>query len=232
MENNIKQYLNSLNINITDEQLIKLSFLCELTLKKNEVMNLTAITDKDEFMIKMIVDSLLPLSCFSFNKGSAIDIGTGAGFPGLPLAVLLPNINFTLLDSTSKKIEHVKQTAKELGLNIKNSCLRAESFAKNNREQYDYAFARAVAPLNILLEIIIPLLKVDGYFFALKGPSVEQEILDSKIALKKLDCSLIEVKKFNLPNDMGERNIVIIKKNKITNKKYPRDYADIKNKSL
>lgn len=227
-----KEYLNNLNIDINEEEVDKLYQLTTLTLQKNEVMNLTAIKDSDEFLIKMIIDSLLPLSFLNLDGKKIIDIGTGAGFPGLPLSILNESGDFTLLDSTSKKIQHVKMMADHLNLNIKTISSRAEEFARNNREIFDIAFARAVAPLNILLEIIIPLLKVGGIFIALKGPTSQLEIKQSSNALKCLDAKINKIYTFNLPLDSGERNIIVIEKIGVSKKKYPRDYSFIKNKPL
>lgn len=232
MENKyLIDFLSNSHIDFSNEQIEKIEKLISLTLEKNEVMNLTSIVDEDEFLIKMILDSLLPLSITFFDDKKVIDVGTGGGFPGLPLAILSKG-DFTLIDSTGKKIEHIKEVAKELEINIHAISCRAEDYAKEHREEFDIATARAVAPLNILLEIIVPLLKVGGLFIALKGPTAGKEISICKKALKLLESEIVGTYKFELPNNSGERNIIVIKKLSKTKKTYPRDYSSIKSKPL
>lgn len=230
--NNLIKYLQLFKIRYTAEQVDKLLLLMSLTLKKNEVMNLTAIKDENEFIIKMLIDSLLPLSKDTFKAGKAIDVGTGAGFPGLPLKVFLPDVDFCLLDSTSKKINHIKEVAKELNVKISTSTKRMEIYAREVKEHYDYAFARAVADINILIEMVVPTLKVGGLFYVLKGPSSMEEIDRTKKALVALDSEILYIENFLLPEEMGARNIIVIRKNKPSKKKYPRNYSDIKSKTL
>ena len=215
------------NIACSSETYDELVLFMKKTLEVNEQFNLTAIKDEDSFMEKMILDSSLASLPFDFSNKKIIDVGTGAGFPGLVLYILNKNIHMTLLDSTAKKINHLKNYCLEKKYDVKTICDRAENYSRAHNEEYDFATARAVAHLSILLELIIPLLKVNGYFIALKGPGVEEEIKESEKAFKKLGCVLENNISYSLPS--GEkRNLVIVKKLSKTNKKYPRTYDQIK----
>ena len=202
------------------------------TLETNQKFNLTAIENEDEFIEKMIFDSALVFSGHSLSNKSCIDIGTGAGYPGMVLKILDPSIQMTLLDSTKKKIDYLKQFADEKGIVINTFAGRAEDYARLNIEKFDYATARAVAGLPVLLELITPLLKVGGELIALKGAGFEKELQLSRSALKKLDMEIIKVKEFELPYSKEQRAIIHIRKNKKTAKKYPRDYSEIKRQPL
>ena len=220
--------LNKRDIPCNEETAIKLEAFMKHILMWNEKFNLTAIKDEEAFMEKMIFDSAIGLTDLDLSNKKVLDIGTGAGFPGVVLYLLNPEIDITLLDSTAKKINLLKDYANENGYKYQTVVSRAEDYAKANREKYDYVFARAVAPLNILLELALPLLKVGGTFIALKGPGVEQEIEESQNALKKLSARVGKIIVDELPESLESRNIVYIIKDKETNKKYPRDYKDIK----
>ena len=210
----------------------KLEKLMNLTLAANEKFNLTAIKDEDSFRELMIYDSLLPLKYFDFSNKTVIDVGTGAGFPGLPLAICSSG-NFTLLDSTNKKIKHICSVIDELSIkNVKPVTARIEEFDNDNRESFDFAIARAVAPLNILVELVLPLLKIGGSFIAMKGAIGLEEIELANNAIKKLGGELGIVKTDYLPESKEKRILIEIKKIKATNKKYPRQYGEIKNKPL
>ena len=210
----------------------QLESLMRDTLLTNEKFNVTAITDEDKFRELMLYDSLTVLKYVSFAGKNVLDVGTGAGYPGLPLMIASDG-NFTLLDSTKKKVDHINEYIKENELkNGSAVCFRVEDYAKENGETFDYVIARAVASLNILLELCMPLLKVGGVFIAMKGAKAEEEIELSKNAFKKLDAEIIELVKFNLPISKEERNIILIRKNKKTNKRYPRSYSEIKKQPL
>lgn len=226
----LKQELNLRNINIDDNQLSSLISLMKDTLETNEKFNLTAIKDEDAFLEKMIFDSAISLEHLDLTNKKVIDVGTGAGFPGLVLYILNPNMDLTLLDSTKKKIDYLAEYANSHNYKINCVSARAEEF--DHKEVYDYAFARAVAPLNILLELIIPMLKVDGTFIALKGQGFDNEIRDSEKAFKKLNCHLHKIIEDELPESKEKRYMIYIKKDKATNKKYPRSYSDIKKMPL
>ena len=226
-----KELLELINyqfIKCNAEQVDSLFSLMDKTLEANEKFNLTAIKDRDQFVEKMIFDSALVLKDLELKDKSIIDIGTGAGFPGMVIAILEPEAQVTLLDSTNKKINHLINLSKELNVKTTSICDRAESFALANREKYDYATARAVAPLNILLELIIPILKVGGTFLAMKGAGYEDELNASDKALKKLSCRIESIYECNLPVSNEKRAIIRIVKDAPTNKKYPREYKEIK----
>ena len=220
--------LNKHDINCDEKQLALLMTIMESTLEANERFNLTAIKEPDVFIEKMIFDSVLSLYDTDLAGKSIIDVGTGAGFPGLVIKILSPESKVVLLDSTKKKIDYLLDFAKENNLSIRGVSERAEEHAQKNREKYDYATARAVAPLNILLELIIPMLKVNGTFIALKGSGYEQEVNESEKAFKKLNCKIDHINEFELPESKEKRAIIYIKKLKETNKKYPRQYNEIK----
>ncbi len=202
------------------------------TLDTNEKFNLTAIKDEDSFRELMIYDSLLPLSFFNFDGKKVLDVGTGAGYPGLPLAVSTKG-DFTLLDSTKKKIDHINEYVSNNGIkNVKGVNARAEDFAKAHREEFDVVIARAVSSLNVLLELCLPLVKVGGVFIAMKGAKGNEEIEQSKRALACLYAEICEINEATLPISKEKRINIVISKKKATNKKYPREYKDIVNKPL
>lgn len=217
-------------INIDDSTIDKLEALISYTLEVNEKFNLTAITDEEEFRELMIYDSLLPMKYIDFNNKKVLDLGTGGGFPGLPL-LLCNNMKLTLLDSTAKKINHIEQYLLANNLEAKAVAARAEDYAKKNREKFDIVISRAVSKLNILLELAIPYLKVGGMLLALKGKNYQVEIDETKSTLKKLDAEIVDLHLDNLTNK-EERCLIVIKKNKVTKKKYPRSYSEIKSNPL
>ena len=224
--------LNKYGVSFEQSKVDLLFSFMDKTLKTNELFNLTAITNEEEFVEKMIFDSSLILANYSLSNKKGIDIGTGAGYPGMVLKILDPTIDMTLLDSTKKKIDYLNEFALANGIQIDSFSARAEEYSRQHIEEYDFATARAVASLPILLEIITPLLKVGGELIALKGPGYEVEIDKSKKALKKLNMEIVKVDTFELPYYRERRAIIHIKKNGPTNKKYPREYSDIKRQPL
>lgn len=225
--------LKKINIEITDTQLKQLNKYYELLVEYNKVMNLTGITEEEQVYLKHFYDSLTLTKVIDPKKEETLcDVGTGAGFPGLVIKILFPNLKVTLVDSLNKRIEFLKTVIKELELNnIEAIHARAEEYAQTNREKYDIVTSRAVAPLNILLEYNIPLLKEKKYFIAYKG-NISQEIIDSEHALKELNAKVEKIEEFLLPIEESNRTIILIKKEKKTNKKYPRKNAEIKKKPL
>ena len=210
----------------------KLESLMEITLSENQKFNLTAIKDEESFRELMIYDSLIPLKYFSFDGKKVLDVGTGAGFPGLPLAICSKG-NFTLLDSTAKKINHINNVYKTLDINNVNTVVaRVEDYASSHRETFDYVIARAVAPLNILIELCLPLVKVGGSFIAMKGSAGLDELKESKKAIDKIGGEVIVSYEDTLPKSGEKRILIEIKKIKPTNNKYPRQYSEIKKKPL
>ena len=225
----LKINLERIGLAPSDEQVDKLELFMHETLKANEQFNLTAIKDENKFRELMILDSAYPLKYFNFDDKKILDVGTGAGYPGMVLATLSSG-EFVLLDSTRKKVNFYGNFAlKNQYFNVKPVCDRAEFYAKSHREEYDIAVARAVAELSILLELILPTLKVNGYFIALKGSKAFEEIEKAKPALKKLGALIEQIDEYELPESCEKRINIIIKKIKETPAKYPREYTQIIN---
>lgn len=225
--------LKDKNLLINDEQILLLEKIMNNTISTNEKFNLTSITNEDDFREKMTYDSVLGLKYIEGQGKKIIDVGTGAGFPGLPLAVIDNKNKYYLLDSTKKKIDYIHDFVEQNNLtNIETINARVESYTQDHREFFDYAVARAVASLSILIETIVPLLKVGGVFIAYKGKNALEEIKEAKNAFNKLNCKLVSSNFEILPFCNEKRFILIIKKEKETNKKYPRDYSLILSKPL
>lgn len=231
--NEFIEQLKLINIVIDDKQIEQLNKYYEMLIEYNKVMNLTGITEKKQVYLKHFYDSLTIAKIINLeNEDNLCDIGTGAGFPGLVIKILFPKLKVTLVDSLNKRIEFLKKVIKELKLdNIEAIHERAEEFAKKNREKYDVATTRAVAPLNILLEYTVPILKENKHFIAYKG-NISQEINNSKDAFNKLNCQIEKIEEFKLPIEESVRNLIKIKKIKKTNIKFPRKYSEIKSKPL
>ena len=196
----------------------------ELLLEWNEKINLTAITDENDIVLKHFVDSLTIKKYISENE-KIIDIGTGAGFPGIPLAIMNKYNEITLMDSLNKRIVFLNDVIDKLKLNnVKAIHSRAEELArnKNHREKYDVAVSRAVANLSTLVEYMLPFVRIGGKCICMKGPNIEEELKNAKKAIKELGGEVIKIENFKLPESDNERNIVIIKKIRETSSKYPR----------
>ncbi len=220
----LKQKLNEFNIEISDNQLEKFDKYMQLLLEWNEKINLTAIIEPDEVKIKHFLDSLTVLEYIN-DEDKVIDIGTGAGFPGIPLKIMKPNAKITLLDSLNKRINFLNLVIEELGLkNIEAIHGRAEEFARNKlyREKYDVAVSRAVANLSTLTEYMLPFVKVGGRCICMKGANLKEELDKAKNAIQELGGKIEIIDNFYLSNNDNERNILIIKKIKETKSKYPR----------
>lgn len=187
----------------------------------NEKVNLTNIVEKYDVFTKHFLDSLLPIVEIPENA-SVVDVGTGAGFPGLPLKIVREDIELTLVDSLNKRIAFLNMICDKLKIKSNNVHSRAEDFAKTNREKFDIATARAVAKLNTLLEYLLPLVKIGGHVIAYKGSNYQEELNDAKNAIEILGGEIVKTLPFSLPNETGERNIIIIKKIKPTPTEYPR----------
>ena len=197
----------------------------------NEKMNLTAITDEPEIVEKHFYDCLLPTDHDLLDDKLICDLGTGAGFPGMVWAIAYPKCVVTLVDATGKKCMFLNEVIKELNLTnafVVNS--RGEDL--DMREYFDIVTARAVAPLNILLEVCVPLIKEKGLMIAMKGAKGKEELADAKKAVQKLYLKVININEQALPNDEGVRYNIILKKEKKTEKKYPRSWAEIQKKPL
>ncbi len=187
----------------------------------NERVNLTAITEHDEVFNKHFLDSILGMNEIP-TGASVIDIGAGAGFPSLPLKIVRPDIRLTMLDSLGKRITFLDLVTKELGVQSTNVHSRAEDYAVKNRERYDVAVARAVASLNTLLEYLLPFVRVGGIVLAYKGSNADDELSLAHTAISTLGGKVEKILKFTLPNNAGERNIIVIRKIKPTPARYPR----------
>lgn len=229
-ENEFIKELEKLSIFLTEEQLFKLDKFYELLISWNEKINLTRIVSKEDVYLKHFYDSLTLIKEIDLNKDlSLCDVGTGAGFPGIVLKIVFPNLKITLIDALQKRINYLKEVINELELkDIVAIHARSEDYAKNNYEKFDIVTARAVANLRILSEICIPMVKVNGYFIAMKS-SVLDEINESKSILNALNSTIINVNNFTLPYENSQRNLVKIQKNDKTSQKYPRKFDKIKN---
>ena len=213
-------------VTLTDKQIEQFEKYYELLVEWNKVMNLTGITEFDEVMQKHFVDSVAAAKYAEMEKvNRLIDVGTGAGFPGIPLKIVYPHIQVTLLDSLNKRIKFLDEVVDNLGLiGIETVHGRAEDAAKKAeyREQFDLSVSRAVANLASLTEYCLPFIKVGGKFVSYKSVSVDEEITQSKKAVYVLGGEIGKVEKFNLPESDMERSLVIIEKKRSTPKKYPR----------
>lgn len=223
-----------LGISVTDEMLSRFEKLAFLLVEQNKTMNLTAITDPDGIAVKHFADSISALSAADFPQGAKVlDVGTGAGFPSIPLLIARPDLDMTMIDSTAKKLKYVSSAVESLGLTAEVLHTRAEEAGQNKeyREKFDIVCSRAVAALNVLCEYCLPFVKVGGVFLAMKGAKAQEEIADAKAAIKTLGGKIIDEKSFTL-SDGGERTIVVIKKISQVPPKYPRVSAQIAKKPL
>ncbi len=229
----IKQYINPSLSELQEKQV--LTYFVHL-LEVNRYMNLTAITDYDQMMELHLLDSISVLPYLPIEENlQIIDIGTGAGLPGLPLKIFRPDFDLTLLDATKKRLSFLDECLHLTGLEEKAKTLhgRAEEISrqKKYRESYDIAIARAVASLNVLVELCLPLVKLNGFFIAMKGNST-QEIKEAEKAIELLGGDIADVIDFQLPISKASRSLILIQKIEETKPKYPRHAAKIKNMSL
>lgn len=230
----LKAGVNEIGTQLDSYAIDRFDSYAERLVRWNEHINLTAITDPDEIVIKHFVDSLYPLRYVQMKPGQKlIDIGTGAGFPALPLLIVNPGLEVNFVDSVGKKLGFVKDVLRNSGLIAVTTHRRAEEISRDDeyREQYDYATARAVAPLNVLCEYAMPFVKVGGLFIALKGSSGEEELHNARSAIKTLGGELAKFDEYTLPNG-DKRSIVIIRKISQTPTKYPRKSKKIDSKPL
>ena len=225
-EDILRQGIKDFGIEVNDQMISDLKTYREILVDWNQKMNLTGIEEEKEVFIKHFLDSISAVSNGYIKDGiSLIDVGTGAGFPGLPLKICLQNIKLTLLDSLNKRINFLQEVSNTVNLkDIEFIHGRAEDFGKNEdyREKYDVATARAVAGLPILMEFCVPFVKVGGYFVCLKGPNANLELEESKVAMDVLGVEFVEKIYIELPNEELKHNILVFKKIKNTPQKYPR----------
>lgn len=239
-----KEYMQEISLKegfeLSSSQLEKLDIYAELLVDWNTKINLTGITKPDEIAVKHFLDSFLLEKAYELAIGekipqnsTLIDVGTGAGFPAIPIKILRNDIKITLLDSLNKRINFLNEVTKTIKIDSVAIHGRAEETAHNEkyREKYDIATARAVAKLSELVEYCLPFVKVGGYFIALKGREITEEVDNSKSAIKTLGGELVKIQQFTLGDD-NIREIVIIKKISQTNIKYPRNGGQMKKKPL
>lgn len=228
------EFLNKERLNLSERQISQLDIYYELLIQKNKVMNLTAITDTEGVAIKHFYDSLTPLIYTDIDEGSTVvDVGTGAGFPAIPLLIARPDLKLTMMDSLNKRLLFLVEVCEQLDINARIVHSRAEEAGKNKlyREKFDYAVSRAVAALPILCEYCLPLVKPSGKFIAMKGSNADSELKLSGNAIKQLGGELENIKKFKLPT--GEtRALIIIRKVANTPLKFPRHASKIAKESL
>jgi 16S rRNA (guanine527-N7)-methyltransferase len=231
----MRSYLQD-EYHLSKEQLDQFELYYRLLIEKNKVMNLTAITEEQEVFIKHFYDSLTISRVINLaDTQKLLDVGTGAGFPGIPLKIAFPHLKLTLLDSLLKRIHFLQEVGDSLGFkDVDYIHGRAENIAllSAHRENYDLVTSRAVAKLNILAEYCLPFVQIGGDFVAMKGAEVEQEVLSAKQSLYILGRASKEIHPLTLPEQMGQRNLVVMKKNQATPKKYPRKAGIMKKSPL
>ena len=230
--NNFIEELKKIGIELTENQLEQLEEFYNLLIDYNEKVNLTRITEKEDVYLKHFYDSLTLIKAIDLNQELTLcDVGTGAGFPGIVLKICFPKLKVTLVETLQKRVRFLYLVKEKINLKDLFICKeRAEIFARNNRNKYDIVTSRAMARLNILNEMCIPLVKVDGYFIPMKA-SIEGELEEASNSIKELKSELENVISFTLPIENSVRNLVIIKKIE-DNNKYPRSFNEIKNKPL
>jgi len=226
MKNTLLQEAAALNLPLTEETADTLCAFGEAVIRQNAVMNLTAITDPVQVAKLHLLDSLTVLKAAELSEKKVIDVGCGAGFPGVPLAIACKDAKVTLLDSLGKRVTWLAQTLPGLGVDAECVTARAEEAAASRREQYDYATSRAVARLNILLELTAPFVKVGGAVLAMKGAAAQEELEEARNAIRQLGLELEKVHKF--PIDGADHCVIVLRKVTPTPARFPRRYAKIK----
>ena len=220
--------INQLGITLTKHQEEQLEMYYQLLVHYNQHMNLTGITEKDMVYLKHFYDSLTLVKIANLTQGKLLDVGTGAGFPGLVLAIAFPKLDVTLLDSNNKKIAFLKECTQKLQLsNVTIIYDRAENYTRLHREEFDFVTSRAVAELRILLELNIPALKINGKFLVMKA-NIEEELKQALKTIEILNCKIINRETFDLPKNGGKRTLLVICKERKTIEKYPRTFDKIK----
>ena len=232
LEETLRIGLSELALPCSEEILSRFRAYYDALDEKNKVMNLTAITGEDDSARKHFLDSASPLLLFPLAGKRVIDVGTGAGFPGLPLKILVPEMQLTLLDSLGKRVTFLAEVCASLGFSD-TECVhaRAEECGQR-REAYDYALSRAVARLNVLAELCLPYVRVGGAFLALKGPGVTEELQEAGRAISALGGKVEQVFPYTVPGEDLHHNVVVIRKVSATPKQYPRRFDRIKKAPL
>lgn len=230
MKQTLSAGLPALGLALDEKRIDGLVAFGRAMVKQNEVMNLTGITDDKGVANLHLLDSLTVLSCADLEGKSIIDVGCGAGFPGVPLAIACPEAKVTLLDSLGKRMKWLETVLPTLGVSAECVTARAEEAVAERRESYDFATSRAVARLNILLELTAPYVKVGGAVLAMKGALAAEELEESRNAIKKLGLKLEEVRQF--PIDGTNHVVLVLRKVSPTPKQFPRRFAKIKQAPL
>jgi len=230
MRKTLEAGLEPLGLALTGQQIRTLCSFGEAVVKQNEVMNLTAITEPEAVAKLHLLDSLTIAATVDLTGKTLIDVGCGAGFPGVPTAIACPDANVTLLDSLGKRVNWLESILPQLGIEAKCVTARAEEAVAVCRESYDYATSRAVARLNILLELTAPYVKVGGAVLAMKGAAAKEELAEAAGAIKKLGLKLEAVKEY--PIDGTSHAVIVLRKVAPTPKAYPRRFAKIKQSPL
>lgn len=221
--------LNQLNLPLSQDTCQRLCAFADAMLEKNQVMNLTAVTDPNQVAKRHLLDSVSVLLAQPLAGKKVIDVGCGAGFPGVPLKIACPEADITLLDSLGKRMTWLEETLPTLGVDTKCVTARAEEYVENCREQYDVATSRAVARLNILLELTAPYVKKGGVVIAMKGTAAQEELQEAKNAISRLGLTL---EKNIQPFGEDFSQILVFRKTSHTPPQYPRRYAKIKQQPL
>ena len=230
MKTALLEGLPNLGLQLTEQTAQRLCDFGNAVVEQNKVMNLTAITEPEQVARLHLLDSLSLLTLQALENKRVIDVGCGAGFPGVPLKIACPQMQLTLLDSLGKRMAWLEQVLPDLGVDAQCVTARAEEFVTGCRETYDIATSRAVARLNILLELTAPYVKVGGYVLAMKGVAAQEELAEAKNAVSKLGLKVERVVEF--PVDGTAHTVIVLRKVAPTPAKYPRRYAKIKQNPL
>lgn len=224
----LKNGFSAMKLSVSDAQIAQLEDFTARMLDTNKVMNLTRITDPKEIAEKHLLDCASLLQAADFSKKSVVDVGCGAGFPGMPLHILCPSCELTLLDSLGKRIRFLQGCIDEMNLsNIEAVHARAEEFAAKHREQYDFAVSRAVAQLNVLAELSLPLVKQGGAFIAMKSKDADEELERAEKAIRLLGGEIEKIIDYTIPHTEITHRLVVIRKKNHTPKQYPRPFRKI-----
>ena len=224
----LKNGFSAMKLSVSDAQIAQLEDFTARMLETNKVMNLTRITDPKEIAEKHLLDCASLLQAADFSKKSVVDVGCGAGFPGMPLHILCPSCKLTLLDSRGKRIRFLQGCIDAMNLSdIEAVHARAEEFAAKHREQYDFAVSRAVAQLNVLAELSLPLVKQGGAFIAMKSKDTDEELERAKKAIRLLGGEIEKIIDYTIPHTEITHRLVVIRKKNHTPKQYPRPFRKI-----